>query len=136
MRGSGNFRQRGGRGGGVQVNLTKKALTFLFCFLFVCFLKSSAYFTEAKSQMVNFNFKENYHFSRFLRGSNFFPGGGGGGGGSNSFQGGSNCLFPIETHIICDFQGGGGSGSPAPPPPWIRQHITLGYAFGVIKNTV
>ena len=38
------------------------------------------------------NFKENYHFSRFQRGSNIF-------------QGGSNCLFPIETHIICDFPG-------------------------------
>ena len=29
----------------------------------------------SKSQMVNF--KENYHFSRFLRGSNIFQGGGG-----------------------------------------------------------
>ena len=27
------------------------------------------------------NFKEIHHFSRFQRGSNFFPGGGGGGGG-------------------------------------------------------
>ena len=27
----------------------------------------------------------------------------------------SNCLFPIETHITCDFPGG--SGSPVPPPP-------------------
>ena len=40
------------------------------------------------------NFKENYHFSRF--------------------QGGSNCLFPIETHMTCDFPGG--SGPPVPPP--------------------
>ena len=32
-----------------------------------------------------------------------------GGGGSNFFQGGggSNCLFPIETRITCDFPGGG-----------------------------
>ena len=50
-----------------------------------------------RSQMVNF--KETFHFSRFERGSNIFqgvqlfPGGGGG----------SNCLFPIETHITCDF---------------------------------
>ena len=44
------------------------------------------------SQM--FNFKEIYHFSRFQRGSNIFQ------WGSNFFQGGgSNCLFPIETHI-------------------------------------
>ena len=62
------------------------------------------------------NFKEIYHFSRFQRGSNIFqgdqlfPGVCGGGGGSN-------CLFPIETHITCDFPGwGGGSGSLPPPP--------------------
>ena len=35
-------------------------------------------------------------------------------GVSNFFQGGgiSNCLFPIETHITCDFPGG--SGPPCP----------------------
>ena len=43
------------------------------------------------------NFKEICHFSRFQRGSNIF-------------QGGSNCLFPIETHITGDFPGGGGGG--------------------------
>ena len=47
-------------------------------------------------------FEENYHFSRFQRGSNIFQGGGG-----------SNCFFPIETHITCDFPGG--SGPPVPP---------------------
>ena len=48
------------------------------------------------------NFIEKYHFSRFQRGPTFSM------GGSNFFQGGggSNCLFPIETHITCDFQGG------------------------------
>ena len=47
-------------------------------------------------------FKENYHFPRFQRGSNIFQ------GGTNFFQGrGSNCLFPIETRIACDFSGGG-----------------------------
>ena len=59
------------------------------------------------------NFKENYHFSKFPGGVHNFPGGGG-----------SNCLFPKETHIICDFPGGGGSdplSTPPPPPPlWIR----------------
>ena len=55
------------------------------------------------SQMVNF--EENYHFSRFQRGSNIFQGGGGG-GGVQLFPGGSNCLYPIETHITCDFPGG------------------------------
>ena len=57
------------------------------------------------------NFKETFHFSRFERGSNIFqgvqliPG-----------EGGSNCLFPIETHITCDFPGGSGP----PVPLWIR----------------
>ena len=61
------------------------------------------------------NFKEIYHFSRFQRGSNIFQGGGvqhfPGGGGGPTF---SSCLFPIETHITCDFPGG--SGPPDPPP--------------------
>ena len=35
--------------------------------------------------------------------------------GVQLFPGGSNCLFPIETHITCDFSGGGGSGTPVPP---------------------
>ena len=90
--------------GGVQVRLTKKALTRFFFFFFF-FLVLSLF---DGSQMVNF--KEIYHFSRSQRGSNIFqgvqlfPGGGG-----------SNCLFPIETHITCDFPGGGGSGPPVPP---------------------
>ena len=28
-------------------------------------------------------------------------------GGGPTFPGGSNCLFPIETHIACEFPGGG-----------------------------
>ena len=35
-------------------------------------------------------------------------------GGPTHFRGGSNCLFPIETHITCDFPGGE-SGPPVPP---------------------
>ena len=56
------------------------------------------------------NFIEIYHFSRFQRGSNIFQG-----GGVQLFPGGgvSNCLFPIETHITCDFQEGSG---PLVPP--------------------
>ena len=94
MHGCRNFSQ-GGPG-----QFDKKALTRLF-FLFL-----SLFY---RSQMVNF--KENYHFSRGSRGSPTFSRGGGG----------SNCLFPIETHITCDFPGGGGpifqggSGSPVPP---------------------
>ena len=82
----------GGGGGGVQANLTKKALTGFF---FGFFLVLSLFY---RSPMVNL--KENYQFSRFQRGS-FSR------GGSNFFQGGgSNCLFPIVTHITCDFLGG------------------------------
>ena len=102
-RGSRNFRQGGG---GVQVSLTKKALTTFFYFYF---LVLSLFY---RRQVVNL--KEIYHFSRFQRGSNIFQGG-------PTFPGGwgSNCLFPIETYITCDFQGGGGSGPPV-PPLWIR----------------
>ena len=40
------------------------------------------------------NFKENYHFQGSGRGPTFSRGGGG--------------LFPIKTHITCDFPGGSG----------------------------
>ena len=76
MRGSRNFR----RGGGVQVNLTKISDNLFFSPQLIL-----------QSQMVNF--KENYHFSRFLslEGVQHFPVGG---GGFNFFRGGgSNCLF-------------------------------------------
>ena len=74
MRGSRNFRQGGGQG-----QSDKKALTtFFFSPQLIL-----------QSQMVNF--KENYHFSRFPRGSNIFQGGGG--GHLFSGVGGSNCLF-------------------------------------------
>ena len=66
-----------------------------------------------RSQMVNF--KEIYHFSRFHRGSNIFQGG----GGVQLLPGGSNCLFPIETHITSDFPGGSG-----PPVPPLDPHLT------------
>ena len=97
MHGSRNFRQ----GGGVQVSLTKKALKGFFAF----FLILNLFY---RSQMVNF--KEIYHFSRFQRGSNIF-------------QRGSNCIFPIETHITYDFPEGvrtpcfqGGGPDPLSPP--------------------
>ena len=77
MRGSRNFRQGGGPG-----QSDKKALT-------TCFFSLQLIL---QSQMVNF--KENYHFSRFLRGSNIFQGGGGRGRGPTfSGLGGCNCLF-------------------------------------------
>ena len=75
MRGSRNFREGGGGPG----QSDKKPLTtFIFSPQLIL-----------QSQMVNF--KENYHFSRFLRGSNIFQ------GGSNFFRGGGfQLLIPIE----------------------------------------
>ena len=63
MRGSRNFRQGGGPGQTHQ----KSSDNVFFVFFFVLSL-------FYRSQIVNF--KENYHFSRFQRGSNFFLGGG------------------------------------------------------------
>ena len=95
-RGSRNFRQGGG--GGVQVSLTKKALTTVFF-----------YFTEVKWSIS----KKSFIFQGSRGGSTFIFQGGGG----PTFPGGgwgSNCLFPIETHITCDFPGG--VRTPCPPP--------------------
>ena len=61
-----------------------------------------------RSPVVTFN--ENYHFPRIQSGWNIFQGG----GGVQLFPGESNCFFPIETYITCDFPLG--SGPPAPTP--------------------
>ena len=54
---------------------------------------------------------------RIFQGSRGGPTFSKGGGGVQLFPGGSNCLFPIETHITCDFPGGGGGvRTPCPPP--------------------
>ena len=68
--------------------------------------------------MVNLN--KIYHFSRFQRGPTFSRGGGGGGG--PTFSRGVQLLIPyiIETHITCDFPGGGGPDPLSPPPLWIH----------------
>ena len=60
--------------------------------------------------------KDIYHFSRFQRGSNIFQGGGG-----PTFSRGSNCLFPVETHISCDFSRRG----PDPLCPPLDPHLRL-----------
>ena len=70
MRGSRNFRQWGGGGGGCPGQSDKKADN-LFSLVISLFYRG---------QMVNF--KENYQFSRFLKESNIFQ------GGSNFFWGG------------------------------------------------
>ena len=72
MRGSRNFRQGGG--GGVQVSLTKKALTtFFFCF-----------FSPQLILQKSCQFQRNLSFFKVPGGSNIFQGG----GGSNFFPGG------------------------------------------------
>ena len=68
------------------------------------------------------NFKEIYQGSR--GGPTFSRGG-------PTFSRGSNCLFPIETHITCNFPGGGGGGGgPGPPVPSMSTHISVwGYTY-------
>ena len=103
--------------GGVKVSHTKKALTTFFFVLRLFY----------RSQMVNLNFKETfYHFSRFRRGPTIFQG-----VGVQLFQGGggSNCLFPIETHVTCDFPGGP---DPLSPPPPLNPHLASYYLEGVV----
>ena len=73
----------------------KKALTMTFLVLSLFYRSQMAYF------------KEIYRFSRLQMGSNFFR-------WSNFFQEVSNCFFPIETHLICDFPEG--VRTPCPPP--------------------
>ena len=95
-------------GGGGPGQSDKKALTTFFFFFFFFFFQSSAYFTEVKWLIS----KKTIIFQGSRGGPTFSR------GGSNFFQGGgwSNCLFPIETHITCDFPGG-----PDPLSPlWIR----------------
>ena len=74
------------------------------------FFSSSAYFTEVKWLIS----KKTIIFQG-SRGGPTFPGGGGGG---PTFSRGSNCLYPIETHITCDFSGGSG-----PPDPPLDPHL-------------
>ena len=76
---------------------------FLFFFLF--------FSPQLILQKSNGQFQRNLSFFKVPEGIQHFLG-----GGSNFFQGGSNCLFPIETHITCDFPGGGGGGGGSGPP--------------------
>ena len=72
------------------------------------------------------SFKEIYHFSRFQRGSNIFQG-----GPTFSRGGGSNCSFPIETVIICDFPGGSG-----PPVPPLDPHLSTMFTREMISGFI
>ena len=100
----GIFVRGGGGGGPGQSDKKKEALTTLF-FVFVFCSYSSAYFTEVKWSIS----KKSIIFQGSRGGPIFSR------GVSNFFQGWSNCLFPIETHITCDFPGGGGQDPLSPP---------------------
>ena len=104
MRGSRNFRQ-GGPG-----QSDKKSSDVFFCF-FLFFFSPPLILHKSNGQ-----FQRNLSFFKVPEGVQHFPGG----GGSNFFQGGSNCLFPIKTHITCDFPGGGGGVRTPCPPLWFR----------------
>ena len=89
------------RGGPGQSDKKSSDVVFFFCFF--C---PQLILQKSNGQFQNLSFfKVSEGVQHFPGGSNFFQGGGGG----------SNCLFPIETHITCDFPGG--SGPPVPPPP-------------------
>ena len=103
------FSSRGGVWGGGPGHLTKKALTTCFFFVLFLFFLSTADLTDDKWSISK--------KSIIFQGSRGGPTFSGGGGGSNFFQGGSNCLFPIETHITCDFPGG-----PDPLSPPLDPH--------------
>ena len=64
------------------------------------------------------NFKEKYYFQGSGGGPNYSR-------GVQLIPGGSNCLFPIETQITCDFPGGGSG--PMPPPPPLDPHLAAIY---------
>ena len=103
---------RGGGGGGVQAQLPENSSDTIF-------FKSSTNFTVLQ-RVSNGYLKENYNFSKVSEWVQHFPGGGGGGWGvgSNFFQrggGGVQLLIKIETHITCDFPGGGGPDPLFPP---------------------
>ena len=122
MRGSGISSGGGGGGGWGEGpgQSDKKALTTIFLVLSLFY----------RRQMVNF--KETIAFQGSRWGSIFSR-------GSNFFQGVSNCLFPIETLLICDFPEG--VRTPAPPPSgsalgaaltasWLRLQYIISFGLG------
>ena len=112
MHGSRNFSQVGGGGGGGVSDSTschRKSLPFLYMY-----------------------FNENIIF----KGVQHYPGGWWCDPCSTfSFQGGrgSNCSFPIETHITCDFPGRGGL-DPCPPSSGSVHVVSFSTCFGCQKS--
>ena len=97
--------------GGPPGQTDKKTLTFFCCFFSFRFF----FCHQLVLQKSNGQFQSNRSFFKVPEGVQYFLGVGvklyqGGGGGSN-------CLFPIETHITCDFPGGIRTPCPPCPPP-------------------
>ena len=99
----------------------KKALTTIF------------FSPQLILQKSNGQFQRNLSFFKAPDGVQFFS------RGSNFFQGVSNCLFPIETHLICDFTEGvrtpcpHPSGSPlgaALTASWLRLLYIISFGLG------
>ena len=93
MRGSRIFRQGGGGSGSIWHKKPWQRFFFLVLSLFYW------------SQMVKFEENSFFKVPTFSRGFQLFPRE-------------SNCLYPIETHITCDFPGGSG-----PPDPPLDPHL-------------
>ena len=109
MRGSMNFCQ----GGGVQARRPENSMNNVFLFFFSPQL--ILFYSLQRGPMVLLQRK--LFFSQDPEGVQHLPG-----GGSNFFQRGGEVqvLISKETHITCDFQGGGGVGSNPLSPLWIR----------------
>ena len=81
-------REGGGGGGGPGQSDKKSSNNVFFFFLFFFFFSPQLILQKSNGQ-----FQRNLSFFKVPEGVQHFPGG-------------SNCLFPIETHITCDFPGG------------------------------
>ena len=69
-------------------------------------------------------FKENYHFSRFQRGSNIFQGGGG-----PTFSRGVQLLIPYRNPYNLCFSRGVRTPCPPPPPPSLDPHLHASFEW-------
>ena len=96
----------GGGGGGSRPTSQKRVWTFFYCFFSPQLILQ---FTEGSLRFYN---RENYTFEGFRGGPTFSKGG-------PTFSIGDQMLISIETHITCDFPGGGGGPDPL-SPLWIR----------------
>ena len=103
------FSSGGGGCPGQSDNKSCDNVFFCFCFsvLSLFYMIQKVNFKESKKASI---FQGSSGGPTFSRGYQLFQRGGG-----------SNCLFPIETHITCDFPGGGGVRTPIPP---LDPHLT------------